>query len=60
MKTIYDSVSDEYIYPLTKKDVRGIKDYVSSEILRLVRLIRFSCNDYSKQVLNKMIESLLV
>jgi len=44
MKILYDSVSAEYVYPVSKKDVRRIRDHVPSEMLKLVSRIRFGCN----------------
>ncbi len=33
MKVIYDSISDDYVYPLTKSDVNRIKFCSSPSIL---------------------------
>jgi len=44
MKILYNSVSSEYLYPLSNKDIRRIRDYIPSEILDLISCIRFGCN----------------
>jgi hypothetical protein len=44
MKILYDTVSGEYIYPFSKKDLGKIKSVVSSDILLKIRSIRFGCN----------------
>lgn len=44
MKILYDTVSEEYIYPFSKKDLDKIKAIVSSDILLKIRSIRFGCN----------------
>lgn len=41
MKIVYDSVSSEYVYPLTKADVARIRDHVPPEIWELIQYIRF-------------------
>ena len=41
MKISYDTVRSEYIYPLSKADVRRIKNCVPTEIWRAIEHIRF-------------------
>lgn len=44
MKVLYDNVSPEYIYPLSKNDVTEIKQIISASIIEKITYIRFSCN----------------
>lgn len=44
MKIIYDSVSSEYVYPLTKADVTRVRDHVPTEIWEAIQCVRFGCS----------------
>jgi hypothetical protein len=44
MKIIFDKVSSEYLYPLSKEDIAQIKKVVSSEDIDRLRTIEFGCN----------------
>ena len=47
MKIVYDSVSSEHVYPLTKADVARVRDHVPSEIWEAIHYIRFGCSGNS-------------
>ncbi|MEN6290765.1 MAG: hypothetical protein ABFD07_01955 [Methanobacterium sp.] len=49
MKIIYDKVSPEYSYPLSKDDVAKIKKFVKSENISKLRTIEFGCNTKTTQ-----------
>ncbi len=49
MKILYDNVSSDYLYPLSKKDISKIKDNLPSEIADKIRMIRFGCNTKTTQ-----------
>jgi len=49
MKIIFDSVSKEYIFPLSRNDFRLIKEIIPSEIVRRIRSIRCGCNTKTTQ-----------
>jgi hypothetical protein len=49
MKIIFDTVSSEYLYPLSKCDVARIKEVVNSEELNKLRKIEFGCNTKTTQ-----------
>jgi len=44
MKVLYDSVSSDYLHPLSQKDVDRVKKHTPSEIIQVIRQIRFGCN----------------
>jgi len=49
MKVTYDSVTSEYLYPLSKSDITSIRDLVSQDIWARIRSIRFGCNTKTTQ-----------
>jgi len=49
MKILYDAVSSEYIYPLSKKDISRVKELILPELLEKIRKIRFGCNTRTTQ-----------
>lgn len=49
MKIIYDKVSSDYLYPLSKDDICQIKKVVESEDLGKLRTIEFACNTKTTQ-----------
>ena len=49
MKILYDDVSSEYSYPLSKKDVGKIKKYLPSGLSDIIKNIRFGCNTKTTQ-----------
>jgi hypothetical protein len=49
MKIIYDQVSSDYLYPLSKDDIAQIKEVVPSEDFAKLRTIRFGCNTKTTQ-----------
>ena len=49
MKIIYDKVSSDYLYPLSKDDIALGKKVVASEDLDKLRTIEFGCNTKTTQ-----------
>lgn len=49
MKIIYDKVSSEYLYPLSKEDIAKIKKIISAEDFSKIRTIVFGCNTKTTQ-----------
>ena len=49
MKVIYNQVSSEYLYPLSKGDISQIKKVVASEDLDKLRTVEFGCNTKTTQ-----------
>ncbi len=49
MKIIYDNVSSEYIYPLSKKDITLLKECVPLGVIERIKSIRFGCNNKTTQ-----------
>jgi hypothetical protein len=49
MKIIYDKVSSDYLYPLSKDDISQIKKVVAPEDLDKLRTIEFGCNTKTTQ-----------
>jgi hypothetical protein len=49
MKIYYDTVSQDYTYPLSKEDVRFILNKTSVEIINKIKSIRFGCNQVTTQ-----------
>jgi len=49
MKILYDTVTKEYLYPLSKKDIVELKKYIPSEIIEKIKCIRFGCNTKTTQ-----------
>ena len=44
MKVIYDNISKNYCYPISKKDISIIKKYFDPEIKEKITRLRFGCN----------------
>ena len=44
MRISYDSVSSEYLYPLSRRDVARIAEHIPQEIWGAIRRIRFGCS----------------
>ena len=44
MKIVYDQVSSDYRYSLSKKEVRSILEYLHGDIREKIKQIRFGCN----------------
>jgi hypothetical protein len=49
MKLIYDKVSSEYLYPLSKLDIVKLKSVVPLDVISKIRCIRFGCNTKTTQ-----------
>jgi hypothetical protein len=49
MKIKYDSVSEEYLYPISKSDIETLKTVVRKDIWSRIRGIRFGCNTKTTQ-----------
>ncbi len=49
MKIIYNKVSAEYLYPLSKSEAAKVKNVVSIEDINKIRLIEFGCNTRTTQ-----------
>jgi hypothetical protein len=44
MKIMYDNISSDYLYPLSKKDMGHIKGYFPTNTIEKIKVIRFGCN----------------
>lgn len=49
MKVIYDRVSSDYLYPLSKEDIAQLKKIVSEDDLAKLRTLEFGCNTKTTQ-----------
>ncbi len=49
MKIIYDNVSGEYLYPLSKKDIKKIKQYIDPLTIEKIKFLKFGCNTKTTQ-----------
>jgi hypothetical protein len=49
MKISKDQVSDDYQYPLSKKELSKLKEIVDPAIISLIGAIRFGCNTKTTQ-----------
>jgi len=49
MKIIYNNVSSEYLYPLSKEDVVKLKQIIPEEDFNKIRTVEFGCNTKTTQ-----------
>ncbi len=49
MKIQFDTVSKEYRYPLSQKDIKEVKKNIDSAIINKIKLLRFGCNTKTTQ-----------